>query len=84
MPLTRKGTTEFATSSFVEWLRSLGHRKMVLQSDGEPAMISLKDAVRMQAVDLELILRKSPVGDHQANGAAESAIRRVKDMPRTQ
>eukprot|EP00971_Amphidinium_carterae_P188105 3733725-Amphidinium_carterae.1 len=47
-------------------------------------MISLKDAVRMQAVDLELILRESPVGDHQANGAAESAIRRVKDMARTQ
>eukprot|EP00971_Amphidinium_carterae_P269608 5348467-Amphidinium_carterae.1 len=70
---------------------------MVLQSDGEPAMIGLKDAVRMQAVDLELILRESPVGDHlelilrespvgdhQANGAAESAIRRVKDMARTQ
>eukprot|EP00971_Amphidinium_carterae_P025673 506322-Amphidinium_carterae.2 len=60
---------------------------MVLQSDGEPAMISFKDAVRMQAVDLELILRESPVGDvgdHQANGAAESVLRRVKDMARTQ
>eukprot|EP00971_Amphidinium_carterae_P115368 2284902-Amphidinium_carterae.1 len=78
MPLTRKGATDFATAKFVEWLRSLGHRRVLLQSDGEPAMIALQDEIRMQAVDLELILRESIVGDHhwQGNGAAE--------MPRSQ
>eukprot|EP00971_Amphidinium_carterae_P105101 2081178-Amphidinium_carterae.2 len=33
MPLTRKGATEFATAKLVAWLRSLGHRRMIFQSD---------------------------------------------------
>eukprot|EP00971_Amphidinium_carterae_P195018 3869933-Amphidinium_carterae.1 len=57
---------------------------MIFQSDGEPAMLRLKDDVRMQATDLELITRESAEGDHKANGAAEAAIRRVKDMTRSQ
>eukprot|EP00971_Amphidinium_carterae_P045862 902300-Amphidinium_carterae.1 len=42
MPLTRKGSSTFAVERFVDWLRSLGHRRMILQSDGEPAILALK------------------------------------------
>eukprot|EP00971_Amphidinium_carterae_P031877 628135-Amphidinium_carterae.1 len=84
MPLTRKGATDFATAKLVEWLKSLGHRRLILQSDGEPAMLKLKEEVRMQLPDVEVIPRESAVGDHKSNGAAEAAIRRVKDMTRCQ
>eukprot|EP00971_Amphidinium_carterae_P098521 1948347-Amphidinium_carterae.1 len=46
---------------------------MLLQSDGEPAMIALKDEIRVQAVDLELILRESIVGDHQLKETKRTA-----------
>eukprot|EP00971_Amphidinium_carterae_P065589 1299546-Amphidinium_carterae.2 len=84
MPLTRKGATDFATAKLVEWLRSLGHRRLILQSDREPAMLRLKEEVRMQLPGVEVIPRESAVGDHESNGAAEAAIRRVKDMTRSQ
>eukprot|EP00971_Amphidinium_carterae_P199686 3963288-Amphidinium_carterae.1 len=68
----------------VEWVRSLGHRRLILQSDGEPAMLKLKDDICIQLADVEVIPRESAVGDHKSNGAAEAAIRRVKDMTRSQ
>eukprot|EP00971_Amphidinium_carterae_P158159 3135201-Amphidinium_carterae.1 len=48
MPLTRKGATDFAAAKFVEWLRSLGHRSMLLQSDGEPAMTARSQAIGVE------------------------------------
>ena len=51
-------------------------------SDGEHAMKRLKDAAAKACEGVEAIPRESPVGDHQANGAAESAVRSVKAQMR--
>ena len=43
-----KGTTFgiYPTLSLTAWLKELGHTKVTFQSDGEPAIVSLVDAVR--------------------------------------
>eukprot|EP00972_Heterocapsa_arctica_P039798 5864964-Heterocapsa_arctica.AAC.1 len=37
----------------------------------------------MKLPSIEVVLRESPVGDHQANGDAELAVREVKRQVRT-
>ena len=44
--------------------------------------MALKTAVQEHVRDVEILLRESPVGDPQANGASESAVREVKKQMR--
>ena len=52
-------------------------KKVVMKSDNEPAIMLLKDLVRKET-DVEIVMEESPVGDHQANGAAENAVKNVQ------
>ena len=54
----------------------------MLKSDNEPAVLALKESVRKET-DVELIMQESPVGDHQANGLAENAVKNVQGQVRT-
>ena len=54
----------------------------MLKSDGEPAIISLKEAVKRES-EIDMVLEESPVGEHQANGDIEGAIRQVQGQFRT-
>ena len=58
--------------------RSSGHRRLIHMSDGEPAIVALKEHARAQTSGVEALFRESPVGDPQANGLAENAVREVK------
>eukprot|EP00971_Amphidinium_carterae_P136479 2704191-Amphidinium_carterae.3 len=81
--LPGKGGDAHATSSVVEFLQLLGHRRLVLQSDGEPAILALKKQVRAAAADIEIIPQESPPGDHNAAGVAENnGVKRVKGLAR--
>eukprot|EP00971_Amphidinium_carterae_P163572 3243493-Amphidinium_carterae.2 len=51
----------------------LQKRRLILKSDGEPAIMALKTQVRAAAADVEIIPQESPPGDHKAAGAAENA-----------
>ena len=53
-------------------------RRLILQSDGEPSVCALKVAATVRLAGL----RDPPVGDHQANGDAECAVRVVKRQVR--
>ena len=79
----RKGVSKYATSCLVSLLRRLGYRRAILQSDGEPSIEALKTATLLASPFVELVLRESPVGEHAANGVAESAIIEVKRQTRT-
>ena len=46
-------------------------------------MLAHKRAVIEKATNVELTVRESPVGDHQANGAAENSVKQVKGRVRT-
>ena len=56
----------------------LGYRRIIIRSDGEPALLStLREAVAATS-GLEAMFRTSPPDDPQANGAAERAVQEVK------
>ena len=59
-----------------------GGTPIVLFSDNEPAILSLKKAV-MARRDKETILMESIEGDSQANGVAERAVRTLEGQIRT-
>ncbi len=48
-------------------IEKLGYRKVMLRSNGEPAILGPKGAIRIES-DLEIALEQVPVRDHQANG----------------
>ena len=56
-----------------------GHKKIIMKSDNEPAILALKEAVRRES-DVEIAMEEVPVGDHQANGLAEIAENAIKNV----
>eukprot|EP00971_Amphidinium_carterae_P141731 2807558-Amphidinium_carterae.2 len=82
--LPQKGVEQHACDQLCNFLKRLGHSRLILKSDGEPAIKALK-AAALAALGgaMELILEESPRGDHRANGLAENAVRQVKDLTRT-
>ena len=62
-------------------LDTLGHKKMRLKSDGEPALVSIQEEVKRQRA-YETLLENSPVGDSRSNGIAERAVQSVAEQIR--
>ena len=81
--LRETGVSEYATSWLVSLLRRLGYRRAILQSDGEPSIVTLKTATLLASPSVGLVLRERPVGEHVMNIVAESAMREVKRPTRT-
>ena len=73
----QKGVEPYAVGSIVETLEQLGYKTVVLRSDNEPALLALKVAVRKE-IEVELIKEEVPVGDYQANGLVENAVKNVQ------
>ena len=77
-----KGTDPFA----VPWLKGVvnesGFKQVLLKSDGEPAIVSLKQKVKEELRDVEVHLTEVPVEDHQANGFIEVGVRELKRQVR--
>eukprot|EP00435_Cladocopium_sp_Y103_P058604 s680_g20.t1 len=71
------GATPYAVKFAAAFLKNVGYQKVVLKSDGEHSIVALKEAAAREAA-IESMPEESPVGDHQANGLAENAIREVK------
>ena len=69
-------------NSVLRDLEYLAHKKVVLKSDQEPAMIALQNRIR-QARDDQTILENSPVEDSASNGAVEKAVQEVEGHVRT-
>jgi len=77
-----KGNDKYAIKRLKKDIELLGYKKIILKSDNEPSIISLKQAVK-DSMNVEIILEESPVGDHQANGEVENAIKRCAGQFRT-
>jgi len=58
-------------------IESLGHSKIILKSDQEPALLSLKDAVKSEA-RINLVLEESPEYESRSNGEVERAIQTIQ------
>ncbi len=61
-------------------VEQLGY-KVILKSDNEPAILALKEAERREA-SAEIVVEDSAVGDHQADGVAENAVKNVQGQVR--
>ena len=84
--LPQKGVHPFNTNWFCSIVREAGWKRMILFSDGEPALVALKQAVVENMRDVEITLKESPTSVNEenapSNGYAECAVREVKRMIR--
>ena len=80
--LEKKGVTAYGVKFFGRFIQQTGVRRFINVSDGEPAMKALKEASAHANQHVESISRETPVGDHQANGSIESAVRQLKSQMR--
>ena len=62
--------------------RHLPNRLQKKKSDGEPAIVSLQDAVK-NSRQCDAILDTSPKGDCQSNREAENGVREAEGLIRT-
>ena len=72
-----KGSTPYAVKYFSNFLKTLGYKRVLLQSDGEPSIVALK-VQAATAAGVEGVPRESPVGDHQGNGQIEQVCKEIK------
>ena len=73
--LPSKGRCEYGVAFLVAWVRSLGYKRVVFRSDNERSLLALLLQVSTALVDIEVVPKTSPEGDHQANGLAEVSVR---------
>ena len=57
-----KGLDPYAVKYTTAFLKSLGYTRVVLKSDGEPAIVALKERATKEA-GVEFVSEESPVGD---------------------
>ena len=84
---TQKGPKDtYTVSALASWIWELGHPRVALQGDGEPALkgvlVAVRDRVVQQGRADQVSLQGSPVGSSGSNGAAERAVQQVRGMAR--
>ena len=85
----QKGDCPYTIQALASWILELGHPKLALRSDGEPAITLLCEKVKARVLakregDIDaLMLDISPRDSHQSNGAAERAIQTTRGLMRT-
>ena len=76
-----KGVQSYAVKHLAVDIGLLGYPELVLKSDGEPAIVALKEAVKAERPE-RIVLESSPVKESKSNGTVESAIQRVQGQIR--
>ena len=77
-----KGASELATSRLVDYLDAMGYSRVVFKTDGENPITALMRAAKVEWAG-ELVIEESPLGDSNANGAAEAAVKVFQGQLRT-
>ena len=63
-------------------INALGHKKIASHGDQEQSILALKDRIK-ELVKVDIVLEKSPAGEHQSNGEVENAECRMRGMVKT-
>ncbi|CAK0819708.1 unnamed protein product [Prorocentrum cordatum] len=78
-----KTASDFVVKWLVGFLKHLGHRRVVLKSDGEASICAIKNAVMVGVGQhVECIPQESPKGEHKSNGEVEASVKEVKKVIR--
>ena len=82
VPTPQKGGKylSYLTTEVTRFIVQTGHSVVGLRCDAEPSTLTLLSSVRKtcQAVGIGTHAEPTPVGDHQANGGAEVAVRLLR------
>ena len=78
----RKGKCAHAFQQVNNMLDKLGHKKYIIKTDQEPAMVELRNTIARSRGD-QIIPEESPVMDSRSNGFVERAAQAVQDQVRT-
>lgn len=79
--LEAKGCNSYAVDRLDKTLEGLGHNRIILKSDQEPAIIALKTAVKGRKT-VEIVPEESPAYASSSNGAIESTNKHIQDQIR--
>ena len=80
--VAKKGPDWHALNMLKGELKDLGDRSMILKSDQEESIKSLKSAVSAES-ERDIITEEPPVGEHQSNGEVERAVQGIQRQART-
>ena len=80
-----KGQHWYSQLTLTRITRQLGYNKIVSKSDGEKAIVALKEAVakELRNEKVDVVMEESPVGSSGSNGEVERAIREIQGQIRT-
>ena len=73
----QKGRDSYAIRNLTHDVSQLGYKKVVLKSDGEPALIELKRRVKNES-GVDIVLEESAAYESEANGEVEVVIQRCR------
>ena len=80
----RKGAAHRSVVKYLaQWLRCLGHPRIILKGDSEASIRQLQDDIREMNQDMITIPENAPRGDSASNGLAERAIEEVEGYLRS-
>ena len=77
-----KGDAPEGVRRLGEEVEKLGHQRLVLKSDQEPAIKALLQSVKREKHQ-DIAFEHSPVAEHQSNGVAERTVKTVQGQVRT-
>ena len=77
-----KGVHKAVVGKVIEDLNTLGYKRVLVRTDGEPALLNLWQKVKEQWWG-EVVKVESATGDHNSNGDAEQAVQKCEDEVRT-
>ena len=78
----QKGVQPFAVKALAGVVAQLGYQELVMKSDGEPAMVALKEAAKNERNE-RIVIESSPAKESKSNGAIEAAVQQVQRQFRT-
>ena len=76
------GAHEAVVARLVGDLDALGYKRILIRTDGDPAILDLWRKVKEVWSD-DIVKVEAATGDHDANGDAEQAVQQVEDEMRT-
>ena len=77
-----KGAHELVVAKIIDDLNTLGYRRVLVRTDGEPAILDLWNKIKERWWG-EIVKVESATGDHNSNGDAEQAVQKIEDDVRT-
>ena len=82
IPTPQKGgkSLNYIVTEVVRFILQSNHKEVSLRCDCEPATLAILDSVKKTCRNLGIITHHepTPVGDHQANGAAEVTVKLIR------